>query len=182
VARPLASEAATEPGTGESSVARPNLARRVADSVERLAYDEAVRGVEAQRASLDALRTRTGTLLAAAALVTTFIGGRALRGDNSAWTTVAIVTFVAVVVSSFVVLLPWKLHFALPPSRLIEDYVDPDPQATPAAMLRDLALFHETTFNNNRRKQNGLFWAFRCGIILLGLEVVSWLIELEKNG
>ena len=154
----------------------------MADSVEQLAYDEAVRGLESQRASLDALRTRTGTLVAAAALVTTFIGGRALRGQNSAWTTVAIVAFVAVVASSFLVLLPWKLHFALPPAQLVVDYVDPDPQAEPTTMLRDLALHHGTTVSNNRRKQERLFWAFRCAIILLGLEVISWLIELEKNG
>ena len=49
-------------------------------------------------------------------------------------------------------------------------------------MLRDLALYHGTTVNNNRRKQEWLFWFFRCAIILLGLEVISWLIELEKNG
>jgi hypothetical protein len=120
--------------------------------------------------------------MAAAALVTTFIGGRALQGDNSAWTTVAIIAFVAVMVTSFIVLLPWKLHFALPPARLVVDYVDPDPQEEPAVMLRDLALYHGTTVNNNRRKQEWLFWFFRCAIILLGLEVISWLIELEKNG
>lgn len=154
----------------------------MADTVEKLAYDEAVRGLESQRASLDALRTRTGTLMAAAALVTTFIGGRALKGDNSAWTVVAIIAFVAVVVMSFMVLLPWKLHFALPPAQLIVDYVDPDPQVKPTAMLRDLALHHGTTVNNNRHKQERLFWFFRCAIILLGLEVISWLIELEKNG
>lgn len=159
----------------------PKLASRVADSVERLAYDEAVRGLESQRASLDALRTRTGTLLAAAALVTTFIGGRALKGHNSAWTTVAIGAFVGVVVTSFIVLLPWKLHFALPPSQLVVDYVDPDPQEKPTTMLRDLALHHGTTVNNNRAKQERLFWGFRCSIILLGLEVIAWLIELEKD-
>ena len=96
----------------------------MADSVEKLAYDEAVRGLEPQRASLDALRNRTGTLMAAAALVTTFIGGRALQGDNSAWTTVAIIAFVAVMATTFIVLLPWKLHFALPPAQLVVDYVN----------------------------------------------------------
>jgi len=160
----------------------PKLGNPVADSVEKLAYDEAVRGLESQRASLDALRNRTGTLMAAAALVTTFIGGRALQGDNSAWTTVAIIAFVAVMATTFIVLLPWKLHFALPPARLVVDYVDPDPQEEPTVMLRDLALYHGTTVDNNRRTQEWLFWFFRCAIILLGLEVISWLIELEKNG
>ena len=85
----------------------------MADSVEKLAYDEAVRGLESQRASLDALRNRTGTLMAAAALVTTFIGGRALQGDNSAWTTVAIIAFVAVMATTFIVLLMFQLAKAI---------------------------------------------------------------------
>lgn len=165
----------------ETSARVPTLPFALSDRVEKLAYDEAVRGVEAQRASLDALRTRTGTLLAAAALVTTFIGGRALKGDNSAWTTVAIVAFVGVVICSFVVLLPWRFHFALAPSQLVVEYVDSDPQAKPTEMLRDLALHHGTTVENNRRKHAGLFWAFRSAIIALGLEVMAWLIELEKN-
>ncbi len=92
------------------------------DSTEEIVYNEAVRATTEQEDSLDDLRSRTGTLLAAASLITAFLGSQALarhpiisvvRGqrvvqadlDFLAWS--AIAAFVAVAVFTIVILLPW---------------------------------------------------------------------------
>jgi hypothetical protein len=50
----------------------------VATSTEQIVYGEAVRAISAQEDNLDALRARTGTLLAAASVATAFLGGQVL--------------------------------------------------------------------------------------------------------
>jgi hypothetical protein len=49
------------------------------DNIEtaRVVYDASVRAAQDQAGVLDSLRTRAGTLLAAAALVSSFLGGQA---------------------------------------------------------------------------------------------------------
>jgi hypothetical protein len=51
------------------------------DNVEttRVVYEAAVRGAQDTAAILDGLRARAGTVFAAAALVSSFLGGQALR-------------------------------------------------------------------------------------------------------
>lgn len=59
------------------------------------------------------IRQRTGTLLAAQALVASFLGGSAIReGGFGAWEWLAISALVVGLVISAVVLAPWKLKFA----------------------------------------------------------------------
>ena len=45
----------------------------------RLTYDESIRGLDMQSATLDELRNRTGVLLAAASLSSAFLGATALE-------------------------------------------------------------------------------------------------------
>jgi hypothetical protein len=46
----------------------------VAGDFEKLAYEEAVRGLDKQETLLEALRARTGVLLAASSIATSFLG------------------------------------------------------------------------------------------------------------
>ena len=50
----------------------------VDETPHRLAYDASVRAIEDQSRVLDDLRARAGTIFAAAALVTSFLGGLGL--------------------------------------------------------------------------------------------------------
>ena len=50
----------------------------MATSLEELAYQLALRALNQQESVLEELRSRTGTLLTATALVTSFLGARAL--------------------------------------------------------------------------------------------------------
>ena len=55
--------------------------------LEELAYALALRALEQQERVLEELRERTGVLLAATALVASFLGGRALASDATPWIT-----------------------------------------------------------------------------------------------
>jgi hypothetical protein len=152
----------------------------VAPSVEEIVHEEARRGLDLQRAGLDALRTRAGTLLAAASLVTTFLGGQTLEGKGGpstmAW--VAIGAFIAAALLCVVILLPWKFEFSLSAPALVDDYVDKDPQPEPTVVLRNFALYCDESRVENRKKIKPLQWAFRGGALMLAAEVVAWLIAL----
>src|SRR6266496_650368 len=52
------------------------------NKIAQLAYDASVRAIQDQAGVLDGLRTRAGTVLAAAALVSSFLGGQALRDSS----------------------------------------------------------------------------------------------------
>src|SRR5439155_5634676 len=80
----------------------------VAASLEELAYQESVRGLAEQSGVLEDLESRAGTLLAAAALVTSFLGGRALGGHFDTWSFVAVAAFVATSLAVIGVL--WPRH------------------------------------------------------------------------
>jgi hypothetical protein len=72
-----------------------------------LAYTLSLRTLGQQEASLNELRARTGTLLAAAALVASFLGATAIARDGfDVWTACALIALVASVVFAARVLLP----------------------------------------------------------------------------
>jgi hypothetical protein len=52
------------------------------ETVEAVAFSQAVRAVDAQTTALESLRTRAATILSAAALVTAFLGGLALAAPT----------------------------------------------------------------------------------------------------
>jgi hypothetical protein len=85
----------------------------VSDSPVGIAFDAAKSGLERQGQALDNLRSRAATLLAAAAIVTSFLGAQALedpRGQRGIedWEWAAVVAFVLLAGSVIFVLLPRK--------------------------------------------------------------------------
>lgn len=152
-------------------------------AVERLIYEESRRALDLQLGSLDALRSRAGTVLAAAALVTTFLGGAALANGRSAagWGSVGIGAFIVCAVLTMVVLFPMKFHFAFDPEKLVTDWVDVTPRSDPCVVLRDLALHYAQAHRNNLWRVKLGQWAFRLATAALAAEVVAWLLELGRR-
>src|SRR5687767_5816448 len=96
----------------------------------QLAYDEAVRALSQQQSRLDSLRTRAGILLSAAAIATSFLGGKALEERAPTWWSwTGVGAFAALSVFALLILWPrdeWK--FAASPRELIQDYIEsPEP-------------------------------------------------------
>jgi hypothetical protein len=160
-----------------------------ADSPIPLAYAEAVRATATQAGSVDQMRARAGTLLAAGSLVSAFLGGQALAGPSlvngavvradigsAGW--VAIGCFVAIFLVCGVILWPYTWEFSQLPSGLIENY-EADSSIRLVDAQRDLALHLEESLEKNERILVGLGYAFGVGMLLLVAETLAWLIELQ---
>jgi hypothetical protein len=151
-----------------------------------LAYQEAQRALEDQDRTVVELRSRGGTLIAAAAITTSFFGGQALAHHTlnaAAW--VAIGCFIGLGIAVLAILWPprrdWE--FAIEPSRLIATYLEPeegDPLDVPA-IQRDLALHMGASARLNRAQLRRLTTAFRIAAILLLAEVVAWVVVLVER-
>ena len=84
-------------------------------TLEHAAHQIAVRALGQQEEALNELRARTGTLLTAASLIASFLGGQALAREGlSVWIVLALLAFGVSVVLCIYVLLPKDgLVFAL---------------------------------------------------------------------
>lgn len=146
----------------------------------RLAYETSLRTLSLQDASVNELRARTGTLVAAAALVTSFLGGAAFtRSGFDAASVVALVAFVLAIGTATWVLLPRKdqLVFSIQGSKLYEGEISADVFAI-GETYRRLAYWLDGFHEDNDPKINRLFGFYRSATTLLLVEVVAWSIQL----
>jgi hypothetical protein len=155
----------------------------VADSPEAVAYEQAMRSVADQEATLDGLRSRAGTLLSAASLSTSFLAALGIKDQpltGLAW--LAIGLFLAMGVCAGLVLWPWDgWKFGMDTYKVVEEYVDGNNRLPVDEMKRDLALHPEENIQKNRTKLDRLFYAYEAGMVLLLAEVVVWLGVLARG-
>jgi hypothetical protein len=147
----------------------------------RLAYEEARRSLEDQERAVSELRSRAGTLIAAAAITTSFFGSQALQRHVHAMSWVAIVCFVALGAAVLAILWPRRdWEFDLSPAQFIATYLEPtEEDPLPLALIhRDLALHMGGSAAANRAQLGRLMIVFRVGALLLVAEVVAWVIAL----
>jgi hypothetical protein len=135
----------------------------------RLAYEEGHRALDEQERSVDELRTRTGTLFAAAALATSFFGAQVLHHGVPTIGWVAIGCFVGLGGSVLAILWPHRdWEFAASPARVISEYIEPadgHPLDVPS-IHRDLALHMDASWRSNRDQLRVLMATFRLGAAL----------------
>jgi hypothetical protein len=153
------------------------------DAVFRLIYEEAVRAIDDQRSVLDNMRTRSGIVLSAAAVTTSFFGGLALRdGRPGAFGWTAVLAFFVCGVSGLMILLPrgrWELRVS--PAALVAAVEQAPPPI--AVVHRDLALYMDDAWEaNERRMQLTMVWPLRIAAMALVVEVVAWVLNLAKVG
>jgi hypothetical protein len=145
-----------------------------------LAFEEGVRSLARQEAQLDGMRSRAGILLSAAAIATSFLGGRALTDHGpEVWTWLAIAGFVGLAISALVILWPRRdWAFSASPGLIVSLYLeDGEPWELPA-IHRELALHMDHAYELNRARLDHLTWAFRAASSLLVLEVAAWVVNL----
>lgn len=145
-----------------------------------LAYVEAKRALEDQDRSIVELRSRAGTLIAAATVTTSFFGGQALahhRLDLLGW--IAVGCFVALGIAVLAILWPqrdWMI--TLRPALFVETYLERDdsPPFDLPAIHRDLALHMGNSALLNSRRLARLATRFRVAAACLLAEVVAWVV------
>lgn len=165
----------------------------MAETTQAIVYQESIRAIDEQLRALDGLRARTGTLLAAASIITAFLGSEALQSHQRLrlvqaqsriesefdWLTwLAIGAFVAVAFSCVLILWPWTWRFASSAKILIEDHVNAQEASSPGELHLFLARTIEGNWESNQRRLDGLSWCFRIASLSLALEVVLWVAAL----
>jgi alcohol dehydrogenase class IV len=157
----------------------------VSEKPYELACEASIRAIEAQAATVESLRSRAGTILAATALVTSFFGGQALsRAGRSpvhvvSYATGAIGLFIAASSLALAMLLPYSMRFSLSAATILK-FAD-DEAFTPAEALREVALQYEAMHEANSRQLRLLVACFRLAIVCLIGEIGLWLTVLARG-
>lgn len=150
--------------------------------LEEVILDIARDALADQERLVAGIRLRTGTLVAAHALVASFLGTPVLRTTGltaPAW--LALTALTTALVLSAIVLWPWELRFSLPASRAHARLARRAAQATTATArdwLLDAAHMHEELVAWNAPTELRMS---RCsgGIaVLLVVQSVAWLAAL----
>jgi hypothetical protein len=150
----------------------------VAETTQAMIHDEALRGIARQQSVIENIRSRSGTLFAAASLVSAFLGGQALQRepqlDGLAW--IAVGSFFVLFVVALLILWPWGFKFILDPVILIEDHVG---KSVPQLQVYLAGIWRENYLWNQRRVKK-LSVILRVGLVALVVEVFAWLLRLAN--
>jgi hypothetical protein len=146
-----------------------------------LGYDLSRQALQQQEAALDELRSRTGTLLTANALVASFLGSRALISGGTDWLDVlGLVAAVASIVGSVYVLLPKRnLRFVLDGASVYEYFVEADSDLPEAH--RAIAYWNRYVCDANQTSIDRIVRWFRWACVMLIAAVVLWSSSLALN-
>ena len=132
---------------------------------------------------LDELRSRTGVLLAAAAVSSSFLGAEALTRHPrlSSLSIIALISFGIVVMLCLVVMWPkgrwWFTHSV---EGLIDAYVKSDKSIN--YMHKMLARKNGDFCQRNEKKLKFRFFAFQIACLGLGVDVVLWVLDIGTKG
>lgn len=153
------------------------------DPRKELAYNESLRALTQQASVLDALRTRTGILLAAVSVTATFLGSTALDGESLAgWSCAGAIAFAVAVLAALGVLLPrdeWE--FSMDANKIIDGYIDDPEPASLDEMHLEFARLNQGCFQKNKRRLRWLFWAFRISVAGLAMSISFWLVAIAGS-
>lgn len=148
----------------------------MAGDFEKLAYQEAVRGLDKQETLLEALRTRTGVLLASSFLAASFLGQEAFRNPGPQGPVIAsVVAFVISIGTGVYILLSKnELAFQAATADLYAGFHGSGRDI--AETYRQLAYDASCMWNSNEQEIRRLSRVFVLSATLLVIEIVSWVV------
>jgi hypothetical protein len=146
--------------------------------VPTLVYELGLRSLGQQERELSELRARTNTVIAAAALIASFLGAAAIRehGGLSVWSVVALVVLALTGALSLLVLWPRELSFAYD-ARATYAELYPLLDSFSEAQLR-VAYSARDRYRSNKRVIDRLELAFQGAVVTLGLQTVLWAVPV----
>lgn len=151
----------------------------MAASIEELSYELTVSALAEQERALNALRTRAGTVVAAASISGSFLGAKVNHGSLDAWAVLALIAFVLCLGCAIWVLLPHALVLAFRGEALLgttdHEGVEDVPQA-----YRAVGLWIEPYLDANRDKIATLSSWFTSSCVLLAAEVIFWTVSVAS--
>jgi hypothetical protein len=146
----------------------------------QLIYEQAQKALEQQERQVYELRQRTGTLLAAAALIASFFGTAAVgRGGGAVPVVLAAFALVVTVLSGLYVLYPHQLDFALDARRLYDDLVVDEHDSD--QLLLSVAFGLRDRRELNGRTVDRLGRCLAVAAVALGVQIACWTSALALS-
>ena len=147
--------------------------------LEEITYDAGRHALADQETLVSGVRQRTGTLLAAHALVASFLGAATIRAqglETLGW--VALAALVVGLCASAVLLAPWRLKFAVDARELYDELYKQASSEADSGTLGWLAAAgygYQALRVENARKVRRMSWLSGAVGILMIAQTISWL-------
>jgi hypothetical protein len=151
----------------------------VAQSIEELGFRLTADALGEQERAVHALRSRAGTVVAAASISGSFLGAKVLHSSLGGWGIAALIVFVLCLGSAIWVLLPQELVFAFRGDALLAAS-DHEGVEDVAQAYRAAGMWIEPFLDANRDKIAQMSSWFTASCVLLALEVILWTISLTS--
>lgn len=149
----------------------------MAGSIEEFSYELSAAALAEQERALNALRTRAGTIVAAASISGSFLAAKVSHGSLDTWAIFGLITFVMCLGCAIWVLLPHSLVFAFRGEALL-GISDQRGVEEVAEAYRAAGIWIEPYLDANSEKIGQLSTWFTASCVLLAVEVIFWTISL----
>ena len=146
-------------------------------SISRLRYQEAVRGIDNQRGALRELRARTGMLITAATISSSFLGSTAATGHPGfpvrfLW---GIIPFGISIGLALIMLMPWPGWYFMLRGKTFKAYTgEPEWKITSA-----LAGILDKNIDSNQKRLDLMSICFAASAIALLVSIIAWIDIIE---
>jgi len=151
-------------------------------TLEEIAYDAGRHALADQASIVGEIRRSTGTLLAAHALVASFLGAATLRADGlHSWSWVALAALVAGLIVAATLLVPWRFVFAVSPHEIYGQLYE---QARGEAGIDNpewlvaAAVGYDRLRERNARRVRLMSALSTMLAVLMVLQTLAWIVEL----
>lgn len=148
-------------------------------TLEQITYDAGRHALADQEAFVTDLRHRAGTVLAAHALVASFLGGTVLRGDGSStlsW--IALTTLLAGLIVAAILLAPWQLRFAIDARDLYRELRRASTEPNADGHLAGAGFAYQKLYTSNMARTRRMSSLLGVLAILMVAQTLFWLTAL----
>src|SRR5579863_2285763 len=145
--------------------------------VSNLRYEAVLRSLDSQRAALTEVRSRTGLLISAASISTSFLGSAAAKGHPGfpPKFLYAIIPFGISIAVALAILLPWPgWSFSLRGESFNAFLGEPARKA-----IASLAGFIDGSVEKNQRRLNIMSLLFVVSALALLWSIIAWIVVIE---
>lgn len=154
-------------------------------TLEEITYDAGRHALADQESLVAGIRQRTGTLLAAHALVASFLGGATIRAQGlGTLGSVGLACLVLGLVAAAALLAPWRLKFAVNAGDLYKQlYEQARAEAKPETLgwLAAAGFGYQALREENARAVTRMSWLSGALGVLMVVQTVVWLTALALD-
>jgi hypothetical protein len=151
-------------------------------TLEQIAYDAGRRALADQESFVAGIRQRTGTIVAAHALVASFLGGATLQNRGlSTLCWIALTALLSGLVVAAVLLGPWRLRFAVDARKIYDRlYAQAAAEARTGTLmwLAEAGFVHQSLHEENAARVRRMSWLSGALATLMVCQTLAWLTAL----